>query len=145
MTRSLLERHAGVWVGRYRHVTPALEVIDAHDFRIRVELPNDDSCGYRQSSVYTWPDGRTQDLLFEADFEQGGERLSWDNGRIAGAMHAIDEETLYLNFVFADAPDQKVCEMIQLSACGRHRARTWHWLRAGELERLTLVNEVREE
>ena len=35
--------------------------------------------------------------------------------------------------LFAAEPDVHVCEMIQLSADGRHRARTWHWFRAGKL------------
>lgn len=142
-TRDLLSRHVGIWSGQYRHIRPDLSVIDHHAFTITVEMPEDGSCSYRQSSHYDWPDGRTQDLVFEADFAPGEDRLVWDNGRIAGEMYALDQQTLYLHFRFAHDPDVQVCEMIQLSACGRDRARTWHWLRKDKLEKLTLVDERR--
>ncbi len=140
----LLARHEGVWRGRYRHVTPAFETIDEHDFRIVVELPRDDSCSYRQTSHYRWLDGRTEDRVFEADYSPGENCLTWDNGRIAGRLLELDDTTLYLTFSFSGEPSATVCEMIQLSPCSQHRARTWHWFRDGRLTQLTLVDEWRE-
>jgi hypothetical protein len=40
-----------------------------------------------------------------------------------------------------DEPDGYVYEMIQLSDCGRYRARVWQWFRDGRLSRRTLIDE----
>jgi hypothetical protein len=136
----LLARHAGVWAGRYRFVRPDLTPIDAYDFRIRVSFPAPKI--YRQESDYRWDDGRTDSLVFEGALQ--GDEIVFDSGRIAGRMWALDEATLYLRFRFADRPGVEVFEMIQLSANGIDRARTWHWLQDGALFQITLVDERRE-
>lgn len=135
----LLARNAGRWLGTYTHCGPGLEVQDRHDFSIEVSFP--DARTYRQESHYVWPDGRRQSLAFEGVLE--GEAIVFDNGRIAGRMWALDAETLYLKFRFSAEPQVHVCEMIQLSADGRDRARTWHWFRGRVLFRRTLVEERR--
>lgn len=140
----LLAKHAGVWTGTYTFVTPKLEVLDRYDFRIDVSFPQD-GLGrrtYRQESDYFWPDGRTQSLVFEGVLE--GEEIVFDNGRIAGRMRALDDRTLYLTFGFTAQPGVEVCEMLQLSADGLSRARTWHWFRDERLFQITLVDERRE-
>ena len=71
------------------------------------------------------------------------DRIVFDDGRIRGECWAIASDTLYLWFGFAATPESNVTEMIQLSADGRHRARTWHWFRDGALEKVTLVRERR--
>ncbi len=71
------------------------------------------------------------------------DRLAFDNGRILGECCAIAPDTLSLWFGFAAIRDSSVTEMMQLSADGGHRARTWHWLRDGVLEKVTLVREQR--
>jgi len=139
----LLARHGGVWTGTYTFVSPALEVLDRYDFRIRVTFP-EDGMGrrtYRQQSDYKWPDGRTQSLDFKGLLE--GDAIVFDDGRIAGRMWALDDQTLYLTFGFSAQPGVQVCEMIQLSADGQTRARTWHWLRDDALYQITLVDERR--
>jgi hypothetical protein len=135
----LLVRHAGVWAGRYRFIAPDLTLLDTYAFRIRVSFPDDVT--YRQDSDYRWDDGRTQSLSF--DGRLNGDRVVFDHGRIAGAIWAVDDTTLYLRFGFAAQPDTQVFEMIQLSADGQSRARTWHWLRDGVLFQTTLVDEAR--
>jgi hypothetical protein len=140
----LLARHEGVWVGTYTFVTPSLEVLDRYDFRIRASFPEDGQGRrtYRQESDYRWSDGRTQSLAFEGALQD--DAIVFDNGRIAGRMWALDERTLYLTFRYASEPEVEVCEMLQLSADGRSRARTWHWFRNERLFQLTLVDERRE-
>ncbi len=137
----LLARHAGIWEGEYTHIAPDRAVQDQHLFRILVELPEDGEAAYRQTSHYWWPDGRTQQLVYEARYADGC--IVFDTGRIHGRCREIDERTLYLRFGFHADPAGYVCEMLQLSADGRHRARTWHWFRNDELWRLTLVRERR--
>ena len=137
----LLARHAGVWEGTYTHLRPDWSVLDRHAFRIRVELPPEGEIVYRQHTHYWWPDGATQDLVFGARYAD--KRIWWHTDRIRGALWALDELTLYLTFTFGSDPGSYVCEMIQLSPDGEHRARTWHWFESHQLAKLTLVDERR--
>lgn len=139
----VLARHEGVWEGTYRFITPHLQVVDQYDFHIEVSFPDDSHGGitYRQLSHYDWPDGRTGDIDFEAQF-QGGQ-VVFDTEAISGRMWEIDSNTLYLTFGFPDQPGIKVCEMIQLAENNKDRARTWHWFKDEVLFQLTLVEEQR--
>jgi hypothetical protein len=141
----LLARHAGVWAGTYRFVTPQLELLDQYDFRIRVSFPDDAEGGitYRQESHYSWPDGHEQDLTFEAQYAGNGVVELADG--LAGHIRELDDRTIYLNFSFDDQPGVDVCEMIQLAHNNNDRARTWHWFKDGKLFQLTLVDERRVE
>jgi hypothetical protein len=141
----LLARHAGVWAGTYRFITPQLEPVDQYDFRIRVSFPDDAAGGitYRQESHYSWPDGREQDLTFEAQYAGNG--VVELAGGLAGHIRELDDRTIYLNFSFDDQPGVDVCEMIQLAHNNNDRARTWHWFKDGKLFQLTLVDERRVE
>jgi len=138
----LLARHAGIWRGTYTHIRPDRSVIDQHEFRIRVELPDEGDVVYRQHTHYWWPEGRSQDFVFGAYYAD--KRIWWNTDRIRGALWALDDVTLYLTFAFGSDPGQYVCEMIQLSPDSVHRARTWHWFEDHKLARLTLVDEARE-
>lgn len=139
----LLAMGEGVWAGRYRFIKPDLTLIDAYEFRIEVDFPEDDLGGvtYRQSSAYRWDDGAAREVMFEGRL--AGDRLIFDNGRIAGQLWEVDEATIYLRFRFSDMPGVEVFEMIQPLPGGDTRARTWHWLRHGELYQITLVEECR--
>ena len=137
----VLYRHRGRWEGTYRFVDTSNQLLDQYDFRIHCEFPDDPDVAYRQTSEYFWPDGRQQTLCFEAQYRDG--RVVWDNGRIAGKLWELDDETVYLTFGFHDDPDVHVTEMIQISPCGQHRGRTWHWFRKFELYQVTLVEERR--
>ena len=137
----LLARHEGLWEGEYTHLGPDRGVQDQHLFRILVEIPDAGPAHYRQSSHYWWPDGRSQQLVYEGCCRDS--RVHIDDGRIRGACWAIDDETLYITFGFHADPAGHVCEMIQLSPDGAHRARTWHWFRDHVLWRVTLVREHR--
>lgn len=141
----LLGRGGGSWAGTYTFITPQMEVLDRYAFRTRSSFPDDGQGGitYRLESEYTWPDGRTQRQSFDGHLE--GDRIVFDNGRIAGSMWALDDQTLYLTFGFASQPGVQVCEMIQIAPDGQSRARTWHWLRDDKLYQITLVDEHREE
>ena len=139
----LLARHEGTWEGTYRVITPRLELLQQYQFRINVMFPDDGQGGitYRQESFYTWPDGKEEALIFEAQYTGDG-LVTWE-GRIGGRMWELDDRTIYLTFAFDDQPGVDVCEMIQLAANNNDRARTWHWFRDGKLFQLTLVDEHR--
>ena len=141
-TLSLLHRHRGIWEGRYTHLDArTLAVVEDQVFRIRVEVFEAGSPSYRQTSHYWWADGREQELVYDGIMQ--GDSLRIDTGRMWGECHAIAPDALYIEFGYSATPALRVAEMIQLSGDGRHRARTWHWLRSGQLERITLVREQR--
>ena len=141
-TFALMSRHRGIWEGCYTHLDAgSLKIVEQQLFRIRVELFAQGHPSYRQTSHYWWPDGREQELQYEGSMH--GDTLQIDNGRIWGHCRAISVDTLYMEFGYTVTPEQRVAEMIQLSENGEHRARTWHWLRSGVLERITLVRETR--
>lgn len=141
-TFALMSRHRGVWEGLYTHLDARSHaIVEQQIFRIRVELFAGDHQTYRQTSHYWWPDGREQELQYEGSMH--GDALQIDTGRMWGHCRAISVDTLYMEFGYTATPDQRVAEMIQLSEDGVHRARTWHWLRGGALERITLVRESR--
>ncbi|MCC5863317.1 MAG: hypothetical protein JJU27_02800 [Gammaproteobacteria bacterium] len=139
----LFYRHRGWWEGEYVHCSPGMEIEDRYLFRIHAEFPDAGRPAYRQTSHYWWPDGREAQLSYEAELK--GDRVVFDDGRIAGALWPIDDVTLYLRFGYHGQEDGYICEMLQLSPDGQHRARTWHWFEQHRLSRITLVNERRGE
>lgn len=143
-TLALLRRHAGVWEGEYTHLAASdWSVIATQRFRITVETFDSGPICYRQTSHYWHPDGREETLVYEGVLRAADDRVVFDNGRILGECWAIEADALYLQFGFTAAPGSSVAEMIQLSADGMQRARTWHWSRGGVLEQVTLVRERR--
>ncbi|GIW08651.1 MAG: hypothetical protein KatS3mg060_3456 [Dehalococcoidia bacterium] len=138
----VLARHEGVWVGEYTHLDPEGAVHDRYRVRSVCELPDDGSCDFRLRTTNQWPDGRIETIVNEARLHDG--RLVWSNGRLVGAMWEIDDLTVYTRFGYPDDPTITVCEMIQISHDGQHRARTWHWFREERLFRITLTKEQRD-
>jgi hypothetical protein len=137
----LIALNEGRWDGTYRFVRPNGELVEQYDFRIRVSLSSDSATAYRQDSHYRYPDGQTTSLTFEAAYADG--RLTWDNGRINGSLWQISDDTIYLHFGFNVRPEITCHEMIQTSADGQQRGRTWLWYRGNVLDRYTLIDEQR--
>ena len=135
----LLARHEGVWEGIYRHVDAHGELIDEHASRLTCSFP--DEGGYQQTNRYTWADGRVEEIQFPATYRDG--RIWFDTDRIVGSAWEIDARTVVLHWSYKENPAGYLYEMIQLSDCGRHRARTWHWFQGGELVKRTLIKEQR--
>jgi hypothetical protein len=136
----VLSRGCGCWTGTYTHITPDGEVLDTHAIDTESSFPEDGSADFTLDIRNRWSDGRETRITLEADHRNG--RLEWRD-RLVGWMEEIDDRTVYLNFTYADDPSIRVCEMIQLSPDGQHRARTWHWFRDDQLFKITLTNESR--
>ena len=70
----------------------------------------------------------------------------WDNDLIKGwaAEVPLDEynRTVMLYWQRTGDPLLYLYEQIQISDDGRHRCRTWHWIRNGVLETRTAINET---
>ena len=146
----LLSKHEGVWDGWYRHYDPNGNKIDEHRSRLVCRFPEDDSdktkqYPYQQTNFYSWADGKTEVRDFPATYADG--RMWFDNDLIKGwaAEVGLDEHqrTVMLYWKRKGDDDLYLYEMIQLSDCGQHRHRVWHWYRAGKIVSRTLIDEQR--
>jgi hypothetical protein len=137
----LLARHEGEWVGSYIYVDPAGKIVDQHASHLTCSFPLDGTGDYFQINHYTWDDGKQEEHRFPGMFRDG--RIWFDSERIKGHAWEADDKTVILTWHYKTDPANYLYEMIQLSPCGQHRARTWHWFENGELVRRTLIKETR--
>jgi hypothetical protein len=139
----LLARHEGVWDGIYTYYNAAGEKIDEHKSRLLCRFPDGGDFPYHQTNFYRWDDGRTETREFPATY--GDKRVWWDNELIKGwaAEVGLDEynRTVMLYWQRQGDPSLYLYEMIQLSDDGQSRCRTWHWIRNGNLETRTAIQE----
>ncbi|PQM29502.1 DUF3598 domain-containing protein [Sphingopyxis lindanitolerans] len=139
----LLARHEGVWDGVYTYYNAAGEQVDEHTSRLFCRLPDGGEFPYHQTNYYTWSDGRTEMRDFPAAYHDG--RIWWDNELIKGwaAEVSLDQNnrTMMLYWQRQGDPSLYLYEMIQLSDDGQSRCRTWHWIRDGNLETRTAIQE----
>lgn len=139
----LLARHEGVWDGSYLYYNAAGEKIDEHKSRLLCRIDENSANPYHQTNYYSWDDGRTEVRDFPSEYRDG--RIWWDNELIVGwaAEVPLDDKnrTLMLYWQRTGDPDLYLYEMIQLSDDGTYRCRTWHWIRGGEIETRTSIEE----
>ena len=138
----LLARHEGAWDGYYRYYDNAGNKIDEHKSRVLCRMIGTED--YHQTNYYFWADGKTDVRDFPALVKE--DRLVFYT-EITGwaAQVPLDEHnrTIMLHWTRNNEPDLYLYEMIQISDCGRHRARVWQWFRQGQLSMRTLVDEQR--
>ena len=127
-------------MGEYIHVNATGEIIDRHDSHLSCLFPEDGSHDYYQTNTYTWADGRREQFSFPAEYRDG--RIWFNTERIIGSAWEIDSMTIVLHWSRKDIEGAALYEMIQLSECGQHRSRTWHWLQNGALFQRTLIKET---
>ncbi|RMG55503.1 MAG: DUF3598 family protein [Acidobacteria bacterium] len=138
----VLARHEGDWVGTYIYVDAEGRIIDKHASHLTCQFTEDDATPYYQINRYTWDDGRKEEHHFPATVEDG--KLLFDTERIKGYAWEVDDKTIVLTWSYKNEPNKYLYEMIQISPCGNHRARTWHWFdENGELYKRTLIKEER--
>ncbi|MEM5838741.1 hypothetical protein AAHH59_10580, partial [Pediococcus acidilactici] len=70
-------------------------------------------------------------------------KLWFDMERIQGHAWEADDSTVLLWFTYKSMPEIYLYEMIQISPCGNHRARTWQWFKNDQIYRRTLIQEER--
>jgi hypothetical protein len=133
--------HEGTWEGVYRHVARDGTLIDQHQMRTECAFPLEGPYVYVQSNWLSWADGRTEDRSFGGAFHGG--LLHWDTDRFHGIGWETLEGTLMLRLTRKDLPGTHFIEMINLSADGQSRARTWQWFENGVPTRRTLCDEWR--
>lgn len=137
----VLARHEGEWEGVYIHVDPDNKEIDRHKAELQCRFPADGPYAYYQINTYTWPDGRREEIHFPATYRD--RQIWWDTDRIYGRAWEIDDRTVCLTWTRKDMPGAYLYEMIQISADGNDRARTWHWFDDDKLVKRTCIKERR--
>ena len=137
----VLARHAGEWEGTYSYVGVDGERIDEHKSHLTCRFPEEGEWDYHQTNKYVWADGKQEEHVFPAKYAEG--RIWWDTERIEGCAWEIDSRSICLTWVRKDLPGEYLYEMIQLSADGNKRGRTWHWFRDDEMYMRTLIKEHR--
>ena len=137
----LLARHEGAWKGEYIHVDASGQEVDRHASHLTCRFPDEGEHDYYQTNTYQWADGKEEIFSFPASYRDG--RIWFDTERIEGSAWEVDESTIILMWSRKDLEGACLYEMIQLSPCGQHRSRTWHWLLNGELFKRTLIKETR--
>ena len=137
----VLARHEGDWVGSYIHVDAEGKIVDQHDSHLTCRFPADGAPPYHQTNRYMWADGRKLEYDFPGDYADG--KLLFDTERIKGHAWEVDANNVVLTWHYKDDPANSLYELIYISPCGNHRARTWHWFKDGELYKRTMIKERR--
>ena len=118
---TLVASNKGVWEGTYSFISPAGWVSDRYGFRIVLSIFGDPALSCRQESFYTWPDGRTEDRVFDAGYDAAVNQMVWDDGRIAGRLWEMDGTKFNLRFGFGTMPDLECFEMVRMFEVGAKR------------------------
>ncbi len=137
----VLARHEGEWKGTYLYLDNEGRVLDKHASHLSCQFSTDPSKPYYQINRYTWEDGRREEHRFPAAYRD--RKIWFDTERIKGHAWEVDENTMVLTWIYKNDPEIYLYEMIQISPCGNHRARTWHWFEKGRIVKRTLIKEER--
>ena len=139
----LLARHEGVWDGVYTYYNAAGEKVDEHTSRLFCRFTDDPTRPYHQTNHYSWDDGRTELRDFPATYRD--KRVWWDNELIQGSAWEVGQDdnarSVMLYWQRTGDPSLYLYEMIQIADDGQTRCRTWHWIRNGQLETRTAIQE----
>lgn len=140
----LLARHEGVWDGTYIYYNAVGAEIDRHDSRLFCRFLDDNhDTPYHQTNHYSWADGRTDVRDFPATYRD--KRVWWDNDLIQGSAWEVRQDdhhrSVMLYWQRTGDPALYLYEMIQIADDGQTRCRTWHWIRNGQLETRTAIQE----
>jgi hypothetical protein len=112
--------HEGVWLGNYRHLSEAGELLDEHESRVECLFPEQSFKGYLHES-----------------------RLWFDTETFAGWSWQTDDGIIMLALDRKDFPGQRFIETIIMGSNKDHRVRTWHWFDDGVCYKRTLCTEQR--
>ena len=137
----VLVRHEGDWAGTYTVIDNDGNIIDKHESHITCQFPEDAPYPYFQTNRYKWSEEKVQEYQFPGAYRN--KKLWFDTERINGYAWEADDSIVILYFSYKDIPDAYIYEMIHISPCNNHRARTWHWFKNHEIYRRTLIKEDR--
>jgi len=131
--------HEGVWEGVYTNINRDAEVIDKHKVQVTCEFPTSGKYVYIQHNHFMWDDGREFKMDLPGVYRDG--RLWWDLETFSGSAWQTKDNLILLNLARKDDPGANFFEMIAMGDTGKHRSRTWHWFKDGQLFKRTLCDE----
>ena len=131
--------HEGTWEGVYTHIDRNAEVIDKHKVQVICEFPTSGQYAYIQHNHFTWDDGREFKMDLPGVYRDG--RLWWDLETFSGSAWQTKDNLILLNLDRKDDPGANFFELIAMGSTGKHRSRTWHWFKDGQLFKRTLCDE----
>ena len=137
----VLVRHEGDWVRTYTIIDNEGKIIDKYKSHITCQFPEDAPYPYLQTNRYEWSNDKRQEYQFPGIYKD--KKLIFDTERILGEAWEADNSTIVLRFSYKGKPDSYVYELIVLSPCNNHRARTWHWFKDNQIYQRTLIKEER--
>ncbi|MDT7935079.1 MAG: DUF3598 domain-containing protein [Sphingomonadaceae bacterium] len=141
----LLARHEGVWDGVYTYYNAAGERVDEHRSRLLCRFPDEGESphSYHQTNFYSWDNGKEEVRDFPAEYRD--KRVWWNNDLIVGSAWEVGQDeknrSVMLYWQRTGDPSLYLYEMIQIADDGQTRCRTWHWIRNGQLETRTAIQE----
>jgi len=147
----VIAKNEGVWEGKYRRYGPDGQLIAEFDSRVvmrfREDAPENEM--YHQTNVYRFADGKGQVIESTGWFD--GERLNFGSDRDISGWAADDltdphSQTCLMHMKVNSATPQlakdSICyELVQLSACGRYRARATQYTLDGKIIMRTMIDE----
>lgn len=89
----------------------------------------------------TWADGKYEEYQFPGMYRD--KALWFDTERIEGKAWEAEDSLVILYFAYKGIPNAFIYEMIHLSSCNNHRARTWHWFKDNQIYQRTMIKEER--
>ena len=137
----VLVRHEGDWIGTYTTVDNQGKILDQNQSHITCEFPEGKEYPYFQTNRYKWADGKQEEYQFPGMYRD--KALWFDTERIEGKAWEADNSLVILYFSYKDIANAYIYEMIHLSPCNNHRARTWHWFKDNQIYQRTLIREER--
>jgi len=135
----LLARHEGEWEGTYTFIDREGKILDRHRSHLTCAFPEEGEFPYLQTNVYTWDDGKTEEIHFPGMYKDG--KLYFDTERINGFCWEIDDRVIVLTWVYQADPSVTLYELIHLDDSGKNRARVWQWFKDGVCFQRTLIDE----
>lgn len=147
----VMARNEGVWEGMYRRYGPDGQLMTEFNSRVvmrfRTGAPDEEM--YHQTNIYRFADGKGQVIESTGWFD--GERLNFGSDRDISGWAADDltdpnGQTCLLYMIVNSATPQLAkgtfCyELVQLSACGRYRARAAQYVQDGKIVMRTMIDE----
>ncbi len=137
----VLVRHEGDWIGTYTTVDNNGKILDQNESHITCEFPEGKEYPYFQTNRYKWADGKQEEYRFPGIYRD--QALWFDTERIEGKEWEADDSLVILYFSYKGIANAYIYEMIHLSPCNNHRARTWHWFKDNQIYQRTLIKEER--